>query len=43
MTPEDLLDKGVEMAFGFFALSFLMVFAWGILLGFVAWMRSFLG
>lgn len=43
MTDADLLDMAVGFAFGWFALGFLMIFAWGILLGFVRWMRSFLG
>lgn len=43
MTPDDVLDLGVQMAFGFFALALLMAFAWGLLLGFIDWMRRFLG
>ena len=37
------LDPGMEVAFGFFALGLLLTFAWGVLLGFVDWMRRFLG
>ena len=43
MTPDELIGQGIEVAFAFFALGLLMMFAWGMLLGFVGWMRSFLG
>lgn len=43
MTPADLLDQGVRVAFAFFALGILLAFSFGLLLGFVGWMRSFLG
>jgi len=43
VTPDVLLGQGVQVAFSFFALAFLMVFAWGLLLGFVDFMRRFLG
>jgi hypothetical protein len=43
LTPSELLDQGVAVAFGFFALGFLLVFAWGLLLGFIDFMRRFLG
>jgi len=37
------LDDGMAVAFGFFALGLLMVFAWAVLLGFVDFVRRFLG
>ena len=43
MTHEELLDMAVGFAFGWFAVGFLMVFAWGLLLGFVSWVKDFLG
>lgn len=33
----------VGVAFAFFALALLLMFAWGLLLGFVDFMRRFLG
>lgn len=37
------LDAGMTVAVGFFALGLLLVFAWGVLLGFVDFVRRFLG
>lgn len=43
MTADELLGRGVELAFGFFAVGFLFVFCAALLLGFVDFMRRFLG
>ena len=43
MTDAQLLDLAVGFAFGWFALGFLFIFFSGVLLGFVRWMRAFLG
>jgi hypothetical protein len=43
VTPEDVLAMGVQVAFDFFALGLLMAFAWGVLLGFVDFVRRILG
>jgi hypothetical protein len=40
---ESGIDAGMKVAFGFFALGLSMTFAFGVLLGFVDWMRRFLG
>lgn len=39
----DGINSGMQVAFGFFALGFLFTFAFGVLLGFVDFMRRFLG
>jgi hypothetical protein len=43
VTVYDGLGAGVQVAFGFFALTFLLTFAFGVLFGFVDFMRRFLG
>ena len=43
MTPGELLDQGVQVAFGFFALAFLFMFCAALFLGFIDFMRRFLG
>jgi len=37
------LDQGMTVAAGFYALALLMAFSWAILLGFVNFVRRFLG
>jgi hypothetical protein len=43
VSPEDVLGQGVQVMFSFFALGLLLVFVWGVLLGFVDFMRRLLG
>lgn len=41
--PFDGINSGVQVAFAFFALGLLMIFAWGMFLGIVHFIKRILG
>lgn len=43
MTTAEKYEAGMTVAFGMFAVGLLWLFIIGVFMGFIAWMRSFIG